>query len=133
MSQGNVEKLQAAYQAFSRGDVDGLLNHMHPDVEVRPGVMPPDSATRYRGREAVRQFLVTIVGGPWEAVAVEPREMIECEGGRVLSLDRWRFRGRDGIEIERELPNLFTFRRGLISRIDGFTDRAEALRAVGRE
>ena len=41
------------------------------------------------------------------------------------------FRGRDGIELELELPNLYTFRDGLVVRIDGFTDRAEALRAAG--
>ena len=42
------------------------------------------------------------------------------------------FRGRDGIEIDRELPRaIFTFRNGLIVRIDGFTDKAEALEAAG--
>jgi len=39
--------------------------------------------------------------------------------------------GHDGIEIERELPTLYTFRDGLIVRVDGFTDRAEALKAAG--
>jgi hypothetical protein len=43
----------------------------------------------------------------------------------------WRFSGREGIESESELPTLFTFRDGLIVRIDGFTDKAEALRAAG--
>jgi ketosteroid isomerase-like protein len=41
------------------------------------------------------------------------------------------FRGRDGIELELELPNLFTFRDGLIVRIDGFTDKAAAREAAG--
>ena len=57
--------------------------------------------------------------------------MIEAEGGRILSIDSWRFQGRDGIAIERELPNLFTFQDGLITKIDGFTDEAEALDAAG--
>jgi len=34
-------------------------------------------------------------------------------------------------EIERELPTLYTFRDGLIVRIDGFTEKAEALEAAG--
>lgn len=71
------------------------------------------------------------MAGPWDAVTAEPQEMLETEDGRVLSVDRWRFRGRDGIELERELPNLFTFRGGLILRIDGFTETAEALEAAG--
>jgi ketosteroid isomerase-like protein len=131
MSQQNVEKLRAAYEAFNRGDFDGFVRYMDPEIEVHPGVMAPDAARQYLGRQAVRNFLVNIVGGPWEAVTAEPQEIIETEDGRVLSVDRWRFRGRDGIEVERELPNLYTFREGLILRIDGFTDRAEALDAAG--
>ena len=48
-----------------------------------------------------------------------------------LSLDLWTFQGRDGIELERELPELFTLREGLIARLDGFTDRKQALEAAG--
>jgi hypothetical protein len=62
---------------------------------------------------------------------VEPQQVIETEDGRILSVDLWRFRGREGIAIERELPNLFTFRDGLIVRIDGFPEKADALEAAG--
>jgi ketosteroid isomerase-like protein len=131
MSQENVERLRALYEAFNRNDFDDIMEYLDPDVELHPGIMAPDSKTRYLGREALREFWITIATGPWEAVIAEPEEMIETGDGRILSVDRWRFRGRDGIEIERELPNLFSFRHGLISRIDGFTDRAKALEAAG--
>jgi len=36
-----------------------------------------------------------------------------------------------GIEIERELPTLYTVRDGLTVRIDGFIDRADAFEAAG--
>jgi ketosteroid isomerase-like protein len=64
-------------------------------------------------------------------VDIEPSERLEATENRILAIDKWLFRGRDGIEIERELPTLFTFRDGLIVRVDGFTDRAEALKAAG--
>ena len=132
MSQENVETLRTAYVAFSRGDLDRFLDYLDPNVEVDPGLMAPDqSASRYVGRQEVRKFFETIVVGPWEAVITESLKMIEIDDSRVLSIDRWRFQGRDGIEIEMELPNLFSFRDGLILRIRGFTDRAEALEAVG--
>jgi hypothetical protein len=57
--------------------------------------------------------------------------MIEAADDRILAVDRWLFRGRDGIEIERELPTLYTFRDGLVVGIDGFTDKADALEAAG--
>jgi ketosteroid isomerase-like protein len=131
MSQENVERLRATYAAFNRGDFDGLLRHVDPGVELHPGVTAPDSREHYRGRQGLREFFVTIATGPWEAVTVEPKEVIETADGRILSVDEWRFRGRDGIEIERELPNLFTFRDGLILTIEGFPTRAEALEAAG--
>ena len=68
---------------------------------------------------------------PWETVTAEPEAMLEGPGDRVLVLDRWHFRGRGGIEINDELANAYTFRDGLIVRIDGYTDRAEARAAVG--
>jgi hypothetical protein len=50
---------------------------------------------------------------------------------RFLAIDRWHFQGRDGIEIEEELPTIFTFRNRLIVRVDGFRNRADALEAAG--
>jgi len=132
MSEENIEVLRAFYDGFNRsGDIGDVLHYVDPDVEVHPGVIAPDSKAEYHGRAAFREFFESIVTGPWETVIIEPTEMIEAEGNRVLCLDRWRFRGRDGIEINRELPNLFTLRDGLISRIDGFTDTVEALEAAG--
>jgi ketosteroid isomerase-like protein len=67
----------------------------------------------------------------WVTVTAEPVEMLEAADDRILVIDLWHFLGRDGIEIADELANAFTFRDGLISRIEGFTDRAEALAALG--
>ena len=66
----------------------------------------------------------------WVATRVEPKERIEISNGRILAIDLWHFHGRDGIEVEEELPTIFTFRNGLIVRIDGFTDRTQALEAA---
>ena len=123
--------LGAFYEAWNRGDIDDGLTYVDPDVEVYPGVQAPDAETQYLGHHGFRDFFVTIASGPWETVTAEPKEVVETEDDRILSIDNWRFRGRDGIQIDRELPNLFTFRDGLISRVQGFTNRAEALEAAG--
>jgi hypothetical protein len=61
---------------------------LDPEVVLRPGVRPPDDPhEEYVGREAYRKFWVSIVTRPWEAVAVEPKEVVEAEDGRVLSVD----------------------------------------------
>ena len=131
MSQENVEILRAFYEAWNRGDINEALTYVDRGVEVNPGVQAPDADTRYLGREGFKDFFVTIAVGPWDAVTAEPKRTIETEDDRILSIDNWRFRGRDGIEISRELPNLFTFVDGLITRVDGFTTREEAFEAAG--
>jgi ketosteroid isomerase-like protein len=130
MSQENVEVLGAFYEAWNCGDIDQGLTYVDPDVEVYPGVQAPDAETRYLGRQGFRDFFVAATGA-WEGVTAEPKELLEAEDDRILSLDTWHFRGRDGIQIDRELPNLFTFSDGLISKVQGFTNRDEALEAAG--
>jgi ketosteroid isomerase-like protein len=51
MSQGKVEKLRAAYEAFNRGDFDAAVQLARPDAEfVRPGLEPT-----LRGAAAIRE------------------------------------------------------------------------------
>jgi hypothetical protein len=128
VSRENAETLRLFYEADLESD--DLLQLLDPEVELYPGIRAPDQRTRYVGREEWREFIRGAVEA-WEAVEIKPGERLEATGERVLAIDRWVFRGRDGIEIARELPTLFAFRNGLIVRIDGFTVKSEALKAAG--
>ena len=128
MSRENQETLRLVYETAV--DSEELLQYLHPEVELYPGIRAPDQHQRYVGREGWTEFIEGAVGA-WESVTIEPDKRIETSGNRILAIDRWIFRGRDGIEIDRELPTLFTFRDGLVARIDGFTDKAAALKAAG--
>src|SRR5690349_20624675 len=126
MSQENVEILRAFYGAFNGHDFDDALRYLDRAVEIDPGVRAPDRDSKLLGHEGWNEF-IRVDMDAWEAATAEPLERIETEDGRILSIDLWRLRGREGIQIERELPTLYTFRDGLIARIDGFTEKAEAL------
>ena len=130
MSEENIKILRAFNEAFNDRDFDDALQYMDRNVEIYPGVMAPDHDSKLLGHEGWKEFIRVGIEA-WEAATAEPLERIETEDGRILSVDLWRFRGRDGIEIERELPTLYTFRDSLIVRIDGFTEKAEALEAAG--
>src|SRR5689334_22273559 len=130
MSQENVETLRAFYEAFNGHDFDDALRYLDRAVEIEPGVQAPDHDSKLLGHQGWKEFIRVAIDA-WEAATAEPLERIETEDDRILSIDLWRLRGRDGIEIERELPTLYTFRDGLIVRIDGFTERAEALEVAG--
>jgi ketosteroid isomerase-like protein len=130
MSQDNVEILRAFAEAFNDRDFDGALRYLDRAVEIEPGVRGPDHDSKLSGHEGWKEFIRVAIEA-WDAATAEPLERIETEDGRILSIDLWRLRGREGIEIERELPTLYTFRDGLIVRIEGFTEKGEALEAAG--
>jgi ketosteroid isomerase-like protein len=127
----NEEILQRLFEAWNRRDFDdGVLRYFDGDVEFHPGLLPPGEDTRYHGREGVRKW-INNVNDAWVATTVEPKERVELASDRILSIDLWRFEGRGGIEVSEELPTAVTFRNGLIVRIDGYTDKAEAFEALG--
>jgi hypothetical protein len=128
MSRGNKETLRLFYERDADGEE--ILELLDPEVELYPGIRAPDQRTRYVGPQAWLEFIRGAFEA-WESVDIQPKERLEAPGDRILAIDVWRFSGREGIEIESELPTLFTFRDGLIARIDGFTDMAEARKAAG--
>ena len=130
MSKENIENPRLMFEAFNRRDIDGALGYYDPEVEFHPGLLPPDQESGFRGREGVMEWFRGITD-VWAAVTAERKETLESPSGEILTFDQWFFRGRDGIEVEEELPTAFAFRDGLIVRVNGFTDRAEALKAVG--
>jgi len=68
---------------------------------------------------------------PWETYRTETEETIDL-GDRVvwLGLDFGRRKGSTA-EVKGDVAVLWTFRDGKVARWDGYTDRAEALKAVG--
>lgn len=128
MSQ-NIDTLQAMFEAFNRRNLDQAVQFAHPEVELYPGLEGPDTAKRYCGRDELKQFLETI-SDVWDTQTIEPLEIVEADN-RVLVVERWLRSVRQGIEFDIELTDVYTFRDGLIVRIDGFTDKAEALEATG--
>jgi hypothetical protein len=64
-------------------------------------------------------------------VTIERVRSTELSDDRLLTIDRWHFEGRDGIEVVHEIPNAWSFAEGLVARIDGFPDRPTAAQALG--
>jgi uncharacterized protein len=121
-----AELLRGAYQAFSRGEFEAVVDLLHPDVEWVP---PPSSLDPrpLRGREAVREYLSPNF---FEDQSAEPLEIVE-DGNRVLVVARVRARGRgSGIEIDQTVYHLFTIVDGLAVRFSSYVDRGEALAAL---
>jgi ketosteroid isomerase-like protein len=123
------ELVAAAYDSFNRGDVEPILDLLHPDVEWVP---PPTSLEPrpLRGRHAVREYLAPNF---FESQTAEPLETIE-HGNRLLVVARVRARGRgSGIEIDQTVYHLLTIEDGRAVRFEVHVDRGEALSALRDE
>jgi ketosteroid isomerase-like protein len=67
MSQENVEIVRRSIDAFSRGDLEGVLETFAPEFELRPSGRFGDTAPVYRGRQGWVDFWSAYPGhDPWE-------------------------------------------------------------------
>jgi ketosteroid isomerase-like protein len=130
MSEENVETLRAFYAAYNAGHFDGAGRYIHPEVEIYPAIGGElDFARVYRRRDGFREWWDRTREGFEVTVKIE--EVLQAAEDRVLQVELWGPHGRQGIATEIEVSDLYSFRDGLVSRIDGFRDRAQALEAAG--
>jgi ketosteroid isomerase-like protein len=121
-----TEVVLAAYDSFNRGEIEPILDILHPDVEWIP---PPTSLDPrpLHGRDAVREYLAPNF---FESQTAEPLETIE-HVNRLLVVARVRARGRgSGVELDQTAYHVLTIEEGRAVRFEVHVDRAEALRAL---
>jgi uncharacterized protein len=126
LSEENVELARRGYEAFNRGDLDGLLAMCAPDIVWHH----PIDTSAVTGKDAVRAFFETVMDA-WQEIRREPEEIIDLGDDRVLVLFRTTARGRaSGIAVDARGGDLLTVREGQVLRWHAYTDRAQALEAA---
>jgi ketosteroid isomerase-like protein len=115
--------------AYRRADVEWVLEHAHPDVEITQLEELPDSKT-YRGREGLIDALLDWPR-QWQDFRIEPRRVFSIGPDHVLIVGI--HRGRSGvIDIEVEAPIVFLmrWRDGLLTDWNMFPTVDEAVAAA---
>ena len=102
MSQENVEIVRRSIGAFSRGDLETVLDDLAPEFEFHPSGRFMDTQRVYRGRAGFVEFWGAFRAA-WEEITVSI-ERIEDLGDRVLTLGN--FHGRGGEAVPRSTPRL---------------------------
>jgi ketosteroid isomerase-like protein len=131
MSQRNVEAFKRGIAAYNRGDVEALLDTLHPRVEWRPSlpVLLGGDLTVYRGHAGVRAMLREL-----DDVIPERRldfSDIRETDDRVVATGRIRTRGRgSGAVTESLFGWVADFKDGKATRIRTYLDPEEALEAA---
>lgn len=130
MSEEQIERIQAIYAAFNRGDFDSVLESWDDDTEfVAPEDMPEQSS--FRGPEGYRQFLASMLD-VFEEFRSEPERIIELGDEKYLVFLTERFRRKaDATAVEAHNFALITMRGEKLRRLQIFLDRRTALDAAG--
>ena len=127
MSEENVERVRAALAAYNRGDLDAVIETLHPDVEFRTLLLG-----NHRGRDAMRT-LYQENRSALPDYRLEPMELIDA-GDQVIAVVRLGGAGRvSQIKLDNRMAFLITIKDGLTIRQQTFRTKEEALEAAGLE
>ena len=132
MSEENVEIVRSTFRR--RGDPSRFFDLLDDEVEVDAtsvGLLP-DHSGLIHGKEAVIAYF-RHYWGTWDNdYVLEPVEIIDAGGDRVVALLHERGRGRgSGTPFERHWAILYTLRGGKLVRWTTFATREDALKAAG--
>jgi ketosteroid isomerase-like protein len=118
------------YEAFNRGDIEGALGELHPEITWHTYLVPGPGGGTYRGHDGVRE-LWSDARNIFGDFRNEPERVIAV-GDRALAFVRVCGRGKEsGIEVEAKIAHVYTFREGKVATVESYEDREEAMRAVG--
>ena len=132
MSRENVEVVKRAWEAWIGGDLDALFETFDPAVEWDTTSFegwPEDDV--YYGHEGVRRFFEEWLAS-WERYEAGVEEYLDADGDRVLVLCWQRgFGPGSHVLVQMDWAQICTLKRGLICRMEAYSDRQEALEAMG--
>ena len=126
--EAHIEVVRRIIDALNRGDVDGMLERMHPDFEWRPLESSP-VARAYRGREEVRRYVEDWLGH-FESLRIDLQDPTEV-GDRVVTVVHGHGRGRaSGVELDASFCQVWTLRSGTAVAMEEHATREQGLAAA---
>jgi uncharacterized protein len=112
--QQNLDVVRSIYAAFGRGDVEGVLAHLDPEVSWRtPGAPDLPTAGLRHGIPAVREFFGLLVN-TFDIADFQPRDFLTA-GDKVVVLGTSREGPKgSGRLVDFRWVHVFSFRSGKI-------------------
>jgi ketosteroid isomerase-like protein len=125
----NVERVRHGYELFLAGNLAEALEMFDPAIVVVDRTDSPDAATFY-GRDGFQKYLMSWLE-PWEEFSLEPEAFHATDTEVVAFIRQWgRVRGINAC-VEERVAHVWTVRDETAVRYRVFTNREEALLAVG--
>ena len=132
MSQENVEIVLQAFDAFGRGDVDGVLRLCDEDIVItQPSELLDASSLKQYGHRGVREAFA-LFPEQWNDFRVENVRVLADPADHVIVALGTSGRGkRSGVEVRMEFAFLFRVHEEKITEWRLFLQQAQALEAAG--
>ena len=129
MSQENVEVVRRFLEVYNRRDFEAIIEVIDPTFEFRSRFVGIESV--HRASEGFPQSYFTMLDEAYDHFEVVLGEFIDA-GAAVLTVGHAEWRGKaSGVQGETPIFPAFWLRAKRVFRAETFTDRAEALEAVG--
>jgi ketosteroid isomerase-like protein len=126
MSQENVDVLRRGYAAVNRGNLEELLESIHPEVEFTSLIAEAEGEV-FHGHDGVRRW--------WEQVVIplgglngEIEEVRDLGEDTLLARVAGTYRPR-GVEVHQTVWNVVRFRDGKATGWEFFRTEEEAVKA----
>lgn len=120
-----------AFDAFTRGDIEAVLQMCDDDVTVTQAQELPGVPSQRHGREGVLEAFA-YWPQQWDDYRIEVREVIADPGDHVVVGIRERGRGKhSGVEVQADFTFVFTLRDKAFIELRTFVQEDQALEAAG--
>ena len=123
--------VRRAFDAFNRGDVDGLLELLHPEIRVR-SLMTEAERQDYQGHAGVREWYAAVIEifPDW---CPTMREIDDLGDAAVVAFDVTATAAGSGVRIEQGYWQAVRIRDGVVDLFGLSRSEVEALAALGRK
>jgi ketosteroid isomerase-like protein len=127
----DVEVLRDGYDAFVRGDIEGITASFAEDIEfVGPNSQRMPEAGTHRGREAVGALLAGM-RERWDDLTWTPDEFVS-EGDTIVVLGHMEGRAKaTGTQVKVPFVHIWRMSGGTVRRGQALTDTAVVAEALG--
>ena len=127
----NVQTLKDGYDAFGRGDLDGVFANWADDIKWEGGNSELPAGGDYQGREEITGAFGEL-GEAWDDLKVTPDEYI-ADGDTVAVLGHINGAPKGGGDsIESPFVHIYRFEDGKVARLQILTDTLTGARALGK-
>jgi ketosteroid isomerase-like protein len=130
MSQENVAVVRRWIEVYNRRDIEALIEVSDADIEFRSIFAAIETGGVFRGYPGVFEYFKTL-DDAYERFEVVPHDVLDAGAAALMVADAdWRGK-ESGAEARTSIFVAFWLRAGKVLRVETFTDRAQALDAVG--